>query len=529
MRALLVMCNVAGWSAAQIITQMGCTCKASSEVKWELAGGGMGGGFSHYGCSTGPYEDRSPAQGQNWCDTQQSGCNDGQGWDFCVPSSAKTSKGIKSSFAAEAVNVNFGMQAPPPPPALQNSVSTSINNNQQAGLSLNVNVNVGNNGGAVAPIKTLKGCTCHPTSEVILLQNRVRVGGGFSHTGCGTGPYEADSPGKGSPWCDTVETLCSAGWDFCIPPAGQQTSTAQQQTSYTPPLPPYTPATDSFTAYHNNGAYTPVFAPTPQPWVPPPTFQAWLPPTPLPWVPPTPQPWVPPAPTPQPWVPPTPQPWSAAVNPLKPFQQTSSVVPRTPAFQPVQTPGYQSPQTQQQYQYNAQQSPSAYLVQSTSGTSSGQRSTSSQARGSPVARQSRGGRMNSRGGGPDYYDYDDSSSSTSSLLPLMLLNKGTSASSSTSTSNNLLPLMLASQGRGSSSMLPMMMMSGGFGGSSSSSNLLSQFAMFNAFRREGEGEAQNSTNLGELGQKLGFTRAVVTKETIAQATNVTDVGSQDSN
>lgn len=516
MRVLFTICCALGWAAAQLITKSGCTCKSSSEVRWRLPGGEVGGGFSHYGCNTGPYEDRTPAQGQNWCDTQQSDCNNGQGWDFCVPSlSSKTSKGSK---AAEAVNVNFGVQSQ----QLSQNINSNMNNNQQSGLSLNVNVNVGNGGSSA--ITTVQGCTCHPTSEVILMQNGVRVGGGFSHTGCGTGPYEANSPGHGSPWCDTVETWCSAGWDLCVPPTSQSSYT-QLQNSYTPPLPPLPPPLqniNSFTAYSTQGAYSPAFAPTAFP-MPSPTFQPWMPP-------PTPQPWVPPPPTPQPWVPPpTSQPWAPA-NPFQPFQTPAYQPAQTPAYQPAKTPSYQSPQTQQQY--NAQQYPSAYLVQPPKTSTTSQKVSTPQLRSSFVSahgsatsngRQSRPARKGPRSGGFDY-DYDDSSSSSSSsssLLPLMLLSKGTSVGGSSSSASSLLPLMLASQGGGSSSMLPMMMMSGGFGSSGSSSNMLTQFAMLNSFRREGEGEAQDSTSLGEIGQTLGFTRAVVSKEpnSLANSTN----------
>jgi hypothetical protein len=74
--------------------------------------------------------------------------------------------------------------------------------------------------------------------------------------------------------------------------------------------------------------------------------------------------------------------------------------------------------------------------------------------------------------------------------------------------------MLASHGGNSgSSMLPMMMMmgSGGFGGGNT--NPLAQFAMLNAFRREGGGDAEDAAEFGEVGQTLGFTRAVVSSET----------------
>jgi len=94
----------------------------------------------------------------------------------------------------------------------------------------------------------------------------------------------------------------------------------------------------------------------------------------------------------------------------------------------------------------------------------------------------------------------------------MLLKGASSAGGSTSTSNNLLPFMLATQGGSSSSMLPMMMMmgAGSSSGTSSSSNMLTNLAMINAFR-EGAGDAENTSSLGQLGQSLGFTRAVVSK------------------
>jgi hypothetical protein len=40
--------------------------------------------------------------------------------------------------------------------------------------------------------------------------------------------------------------------------------------------------------------------------------------------------------------------------------------------------------------------------------------------------------------------------------------------------------------------------------------MLTNLAVMNAFR-EGAGEAENTTSLGEIGQSLGFTRAVVQK------------------
>jgi hypothetical protein len=93
-----------------------------------------------------------------------------------------------------------------------------------------------------------------------------------------------------------------------------------------------------------------------------------------------------------------------------------------------------------------------------------------------------------------------------------MLLKGASAAggAGSSSSSSLLPFMLASQGgNGGSSMLPMMMMmgSGGFGGGST--NPLAQFAMLNAFRREGGGSAEDAADFGEVGQTLGFTRAVI--------------------
>lgn len=69
-------------------------------------------------------------------------------------------------------------------------------------------------------IKTASGCTCQPFSEVILIENGQRIGGGMSHDGCGTGQYEQHSPGNGRPWCDVVESWCNGGqgWDLCTPP-----------------------------------------------------------------------------------------------------------------------------------------------------------------------------------------------------------------------------------------------------------------------------------------------------------------------
>lgn len=60
-------------------------------------------------------------------------------------------------------------------------------------------------------------------------------------------------------------------------------------------------------------------------------------------------------------------------------------------------------------------------------------------------------------------------------------------------------------------MLPMMMMMNPSSFSGTNANMLTQFAMLNAFRREGDGEAQDAQSLGEVGENLGFTRAVVSK------------------
>lgn len=258
----------AGLATAQV-TQSGCNCKSSTEVKWRLAGGKIGGGFSHYGCGTGPYEDRAPAQGRNWCDTQQSSCNGGQGWDFCN-APAPTPKSFKGT-APQEVNVNLG--------AVQQGQSTGATSNP--GVTLSVNLNLGSSGSSSATpgaITTVQGCTCHPTSEVIMMQNGVRVGGGFSHTGCGTGPYEAYSPGKGSPWCDTVETWCASGWDLCVPPAGTSTTTTATQTpSFPNPLPPQTPSYT--TNYNTMNSFTTAFGSTGSYQVPPTPFT--MPPTPF--------------------------------------------------------------------------------------------------------------------------------------------------------------------------------------------------------------------------------------------------------
>jgi hypothetical protein len=40
-----------------------------------------------------------------------------------------------------------------------------------------------------------------------MVENGRAVGGGDSHYNCGTGAYEEFSPGRGQPWCDTVEVL----------------------------------------------------------------------------------------------------------------------------------------------------------------------------------------------------------------------------------------------------------------------------------------------------------------------------------
>jgi hypothetical protein len=423
MRALIC---AFGLVAAQT-TQSGCTCKSYSEVRWRSPSGSMEGGFSHSGCGVGPFENYGPGKGRNWCDTVQTSCNNGQGWDLCIRSSAPPMPPVR----AEQVNVNQAWSTA--------SIQTST---KGSGVNLHVNVNVKGGSSGSTTITTVRGCTCHPTSEVIVLQNGVRVGGGFSHTGCGTGPYEANSPGKGSPWCDTVETWCSDGWDLCVPP------NSPQQNSYTPPQSQnLVSSTNSYTSYSNTGTYQQFFPPSPS----------------------------------------------------------------------------------SQIRYTSQpQQPSAYIVQ---------QSKSSQNPFSPPKNSRQSGSKSHRSSSRGNFDYDyDVPSSTSNLLPLMLLSGSSSSTtnnnllpfmlatqSSGSNNNNLLPLMLASQGSGStdnmlplmlatqgggssSSMLPMMMMMGS--GSLGSSNTMAQFAMLNAFR-EGDGQAQDLDKLGQAGESLGFTRAVV--------------------